>query len=113
MSEEEYLEYERQKALNLAFLDEYEESGDENETAKLQSGMNMFHKKSHERNLIEKQNSETRLAANFGYKTSAIQNQQRTVILEIYEPILIPKPKEMFEDPLNFKDSRKKFQSVK
>ena len=54
MSEEEYLEYERQKALNLAFLDEYEESGDENETAKLQSGMNMFHKKSHERNLIEK-----------------------------------------------------------
>ena len=54
MSEEEYIEYERQKALNLAFLDEYEESGDENETAKLQSGMNMFHKKSHERNLIEK-----------------------------------------------------------
>ena len=53
-SDEENIEYERQKALNLAFLEEYEESGDENETEKLQSGTDMFHKKSHERNLIEK-----------------------------------------------------------
>ena len=94
-SEEVFHEYKRQDAIRIRSLAENEEDDDIVEQTKDELAIKIFRKEDVERifehkSILTSSHREGELILKFGMRTCAIQNEQRTQLMEIYEPVQIP-----------------------